>query len=172
MTQRIQVVAFDGALLCRGFWLYVWQIKTPQNGQLFYIGRTGDSSSQNAQSPFNRMSQHLGFNKRNNVLRRRLKTLGIEPSNCSFRLVAYGPIMKEASTREGHRSSRDRVAAMEKALADVLVAAGNTVLNPVSCHKRLDEDAFAIVCSAFGEYFPELQNHILTGSKGGPGAMA
>ena len=37
------------------------------------MGRTGDSSSSNAQSPFNRMDQHLGFNKRSNVLRRRLK---------------------------------------------------------------------------------------------------
>ena len=62
MTVSTQLIRFEGALLQRGFWLYVWEIK-PFDGSVFcYVGRTGDSSSHNAQSPFNRMSQHLGFN--------------------------------------------------------------------------------------------------------------
>ena len=42
----------------RGFWLYVWVIDGAGD-TLHYVGRTGDSSSSNAQSPFNRMGQHL-----------------------------------------------------------------------------------------------------------------
>src|SRR2546423_1210007 len=96
-------LSFDGRLLRRGFWLYVWEIITPEKARLYYVGRTGDSSSSNAQSPFNRMGQHLGFNIRSNVLRRRLADRGVAPEECDFRLVAYGPIMSEATTDEEHR---------------------------------------------------------------------
>jgi hypothetical protein len=71
--------AFSGQLLQRGFWLYVWEIQPRDGATIYYVGRTGDSSSQNAQSPFNRMGQHLGFNVKSNILRRRLKNAGIAP---------------------------------------------------------------------------------------------
>src|SRR5208283_3705997 len=72
MTAQAHELTFDGGLLERGFWLYVWEITTPQDTHLYYVGRTGDSSSIKAQSPFNRMGQHLGFNKHANPLRRHL----------------------------------------------------------------------------------------------------
>jgi len=157
MTDCVQIVNFDGALLKRGFWLYIWEI-TPLNGErLHYVGRTGDSSSQNAQSPFNRMSQHLGSNKRGNVLRRRLKALGIDSEKCTFQLVAYGPILEEASSQDRHRTCRDHVAALEKALAEAILAAGYNVMNPVSCRTQLDDKAFALVRAAFEEHFTELK---------------
>jgi hypothetical protein len=53
-------VYFEGGFLKRGFWLYVWEVTTPRRGRYYYVGRTGDSSSLKAQSPFIRMGQHLG----------------------------------------------------------------------------------------------------------------
>ncbi len=44
-------MTFDGALLERGFWLYVWRI-IEGTRTVLYVGRTGDSSSPNASSPF------------------------------------------------------------------------------------------------------------------------
>ena len=148
--------AFGGAILERGFWLYVWDIATQGNDHLYYIGRTGDSSSNNAQSPFNRMAQHLGINKNSNVLRRRLEKLGIEANKCAFRLVAYGPILEEAKTLEQHRNRRDRIAAVEKALADTMTEAGYKVINLVHGCTQLDIEAFAKVRVAFAKHFEKL----------------
>lgn len=39
-------VTLDGAMLRRGFWLYVWEITTPNGDKVLYVGRTGDSSSE------------------------------------------------------------------------------------------------------------------------------
>jgi hypothetical protein len=56
----LQQLSIPGALLERGFWLYVWEVLTEDGNTVLYVGRTGDSSSAHAQSPFNRLSQHLG----------------------------------------------------------------------------------------------------------------
>lgn len=64
MSASTQIVAFDGAFLRRGFWLYVWEVVAPDGAEYLYVGRTGDSSSPYAQSPFVRMGQHLGFRAR------------------------------------------------------------------------------------------------------------
>lgn len=47
-------------------------------------GRTGDNSSPNAQSPFNRMGQHLGFAKNSSALRTHLGKHGYEPEDCRY----------------------------------------------------------------------------------------
>ena len=153
-------VTFGGRVLQRGFWLYVWEISV-RNSVFLYVGRTGDSSSPNAQSPFNRMSQHLSFNERSNVLRRRLRALSVDPERCAFRLVAHGPILKEASASEDHRRPRDITAALEKALAVALSEAGYNVINTVHCRTPLDDKLFANVRSAFADEFPKLsKEHI------------
>ncbi len=54
---KTHYMKFDGALLERGFWLYVWEI-TGDSSHHVYVGRTGDSSSPHAQSPFKRIGQH------------------------------------------------------------------------------------------------------------------
>jgi len=145
---------FDGELLKRGFWLYVWEITTPEKTNVYYIGRTGDSSSSHAQSPFNRMGQHLGFNKHNNILRRHLENRAITVEKCKFHLVAYGPILKEGTTQDEHIRARDVTAALEKKLADTLSESGYQILNPVNCRKKLDLNLWAKVREAFAVNFP------------------
>ncbi len=151
-----QTIAFDGRFLQRGFWLYVWEVSVPGGRKLCYVGRTGDSSSANAQSPFNRMGQHLSFNEKHNVLRKRLVGIGVEPESCTFRLVSVGPLYPEASSMEGHRPLRDTVAAFEQALACSLSESGYEVINPVHCRKPLNEMAFAMVLAEFAKQLPLL----------------
>lgn len=154
LSTDLYEVRFEGGILQRGFWLYVWEITPPEGRTLFYVGRTGDSSSTNAQSPFNRMGQHLGFAKNSNMLRKHLRENKADPELCSFRLVAVGPVEKES--REDHIARRDVVAAMEKALADVMEAAGCKLMNKVNCRKPLDEVRFSEVRDAFARAFPAL----------------
>ena len=47
MTVSTHTLTLPGAMIERGFWLYVWRIKSPV-GKLLYVGRTGDNSSPNA----------------------------------------------------------------------------------------------------------------------------
>lgn len=155
---------FDGGILQRGFWLYVWEITPPIGEPIYYIGRTGDSSSPFAQSPFNRMGQHLGFNEKSNVLRKHLKAQGIHPEECRFLLVSHGPILEEAGHPTEHLARRDHVAALEKALAETLKSAGYAVVNTVHCRQRLDEDAFFRVKSAFAGVFPEISELFVSNS--------
>lgn len=147
---------FKGKILQRGFWLYIWEIITQEQKNLYYVGRTGDSSSINAQSPFNRMGQHLGFNDKSNVLRRHLKGRGIDPAKCTFRLVAHGPIFEEATTKELHQKSRDILAALEMALAEAMAEAGYNVMNSVNCRKKLNIEQFNQIRNAFAAEFPKL----------------
>jgi hypothetical protein len=157
MTANTHELTFDGRLLERGFWLYVWEIKTPRDTYLHYVGRTGDSSSTNAQSPFNRMGQHLGFNDHANPLRRYLRVEGLDPNKCLFRLVTYGPVLAEAATLEEHRQRWDQMGAMEKALAVAMEKAGYRVLNVVNCRANLDAELFANVHGAFACCFKKLK---------------
>jgi hypothetical protein len=154
----IHEVRFEGGVLQRGFWLYVWEVTPADKAPLYYVGRTGDSSSTNAQSPFNRMGQHLGFAKNSNMLRRHLIQHGAVPESCAFRLIALGPIEQEARTpgRREHDQQRDLVAAMEKALAELLASSGLKVMNRVVSRKPLDESRFAQVRTAFEKAFPQL----------------
>lgn len=138
------------------FWLYVWEVTAPDGQQLLYVGRTGDSSSPNAQSPFVRMGQHLGFLENSNMLRSHLEKHDVVPEECTFREVAYGPVMTEAADMEGHKHRRDIMAAMEKQLADDLAASGYVVMNVVRCRKPLDPERYAQVRDAFASEFPAL----------------
>ena len=87
------------------------------------------------------MGQHLGFAKNSNMLRRHLMQHGVVPESCAFRLIALGPIEQEARTpgRREHDQRRDLVAAMEKALAELLASSGLKVMNRVVSRKPLDE---------------------------------
>jgi hypothetical protein len=70
--------------------------------------------------------------------------------------VAYGPILKEAKTLEQHRLRSDRIAAIEKALADAMTEVGYTVINQVHCRTQLDDEAFGAVRIAFATHFAKL----------------
>jgi hypothetical protein len=144
-------------MLARGFWLYVWEVTAEDGCTVLYVGRTGDSSSTNAQSPFNRLSQHLGTNKHANALRRQLLKASIDPNACrSFEMVAYGPIFPEAASKAEHEPSRNLIAAMEKALRDALHTAGYKVLNNVNCRQELHDRHWQKVLAAFSERFTQL----------------
>lgn len=156
MTAGTYEVALQGQMLERGFWLYIWEVTTSAGETLLYVGRTGDSSSANAQSPFNRMGQHLGSAKNSSMLRNHLSKGGIDPSDCTFHLVAHGPILDEASEMHTHAERRDIVGALENRLADDLRAAGYDVMNQVNCLKPLDDVLYTEVRSAFAARFPAL----------------
>lgn len=65
---------FDGQIIQRGFWLYVWRV-TSGTTIVFYVGQTGDSSSIFASSPFVRVGRHLDLrpNTKSNSLARHLE---------------------------------------------------------------------------------------------------
>ena len=148
------------AMIHRGFWLYVWRIKSPK-GELLYVGRTGDSSSPNASAPFARMGQHLGTNKNQNTVRRLLEELGVPPEKCtSIDLIAHGPLFPEACNWDDHKKPRDDVAALEKKLADTLECRGYKLLNKVSSRQVVDLGLWAEVREAFAAHFPKLRQSL------------
>lgn len=152
----MQTLAFDGELLRRGFWLYVWEI-TPKNAaSLYYVGRTGDNPSPKAQSPFVRMGQHFGKNKNANALRKHLEAREIDPARCGLRLFAHGPIFDEVSDYDEHKKRRDVAAALEKALEESLRVVGYDVLNVVNSNMKLDKSLFKKMIRAFNEHLPKL----------------
>lgn len=166
---ELHEVVFQGEILRRGFWLYVWELMPRDGRSLYYIGRTGDSSSTNAQSPFNRMAQHLGFASNSCMLRRHLGMHGVRPEECSFRLVALGPLEAEstATTRDEHDQRRNLIAAMEKALADTFAACGCLVMNRVGCRMPLDARRFKQVRHEFARAFPHLPLAVTAAGSGG-----
>ncbi|MBN2562787.1 MAG: hypothetical protein JXQ75_17830 [Phycisphaerae bacterium] len=148
-------MSFSGRLLARGFWLYVWRIQSPR-GLVLYVGRTGDSASPYASSPFNRIGQHLDFRPkaRGNALARQLKAAGIDPLECQFDMVAIGPIFAEQQSMEAHRPYRDKMAALEQALAELLRQRGYAVLGQHACHKPLDERLWSQIGITLEHDFP------------------
>ena len=97
MSRLVHSIArFDGRILQRGFWLYVWII-THEEQEFLYVGRTGDSSSQFASSPFSRIGQHLDLrsNAKGNSLLRNIRRENLDPMACTFELFAVGPLFEE-----------------------------------------------------------------------------
>ena len=153
-THRLRL---PGSLLERGFWLYVCAINSPQ-GELLYVGRTGDSSSTRAQSPFNRFGRHLGDNSANNQVRTHLAKRGLAPEACAaFDLIAHGPFFAPSPNDRGtHRERRDVLAGLERGLAEGLREAGYTVLNEVRNRHAPDPALWFQVRAAFAQHFPRL----------------
>lgn len=120
----------EGELLKRGFWIYVWQITSKDGKKVYYVGRTGDSSSCNAASPFSRLSAHLDIrrNARGNSMYRRLMEADISPVSARFKLCAYGPIFNEQANWDDHVKYRDQAAEIEYAVVKWLNSKGATVI--------------------------------------------
>ncbi len=156
---KLHRLSFSPDLLRRGFWLYVWIISLRTGPNVYYVGRTGDSSSLKAQSPFSRVSGHLGPNKDTSALRRHLARHGIQFDACDqLELVAVGPLFAETAVESEHRDRRDRTAALERDLCNGLKKAGYHVLNEVSSRMESDPEAWAAVRAAFADRFPNLRS--------------
>ena len=97
-------IPFDGRVLNRGFWVYVVDVHSP-SGRYVYVGRTGDSSSANAASPFSRIGQHLDFRKKakGNALARNLRSVGVDPRAYRLEMIAVGPLFPEQKNFDDHR---------------------------------------------------------------------
>lgn len=161
MAAGLHTLTVPGPMLQRGFWLYVWRVKTPK-GEFLYVGRTGDSSSPHATPPYQRMGQHLGHQKMQNMLRQNLEKKNIEPERClSFELIAYGPMFPEAKDMAAHRIPRDIMSGLERALAEALKDGGYEVLNTVKSKKALDPERWRRVRKAFAAHFPRLDRTTL-----------
>jgi hypothetical protein len=150
-------MSFEGGVLERGFWLYVWDIRGP-SFRCLYVGRTGDSSSANAQSPFARIGQHLNPKPtaKGNALGRQLRESGINTLNCTFEMVAIGPMFPEQETMAKHAAIRDQVAALERALADFLRQRGYDVRGSHPRAVAPDENLIAQVRAIVESKFPPL----------------
>jgi hypothetical protein len=146
---------FSGKLLKRGFWLYIWDIKQDRRRHL-YVGRTRDTSSPHASSPFRRIGQHLDtrLNAKGNALGRQLKSAGINPETCVFEMTAIGPIFDEQETMPNHIPFRDETAALERALADELKRRGYEVLGTHPKAKEPNPKLLSQVIEGLQSWFP------------------
>ena len=137
-------ISFPGAVLERGFWLYVVEVRGPEASHL-YVGRTGDSSSPHAGSPFSRIGQHLDVraNAKGNALGRNLRAAGVDPGACVLQMIAIGPLFPEQADFEAHRPVRDLVGALEAGLAQALRKKGHTVLGKHPPKGSVDEGQLA-----------------------------
>jgi hypothetical protein len=148
--------SFSGALLQRGFWLYAWRISSG-NRRFFYVGRTGDSSSQFASSPFSRLGQHLDIrpSAKANTLLRHVRAQDFDPIKCQFELLAFGPLFPEQETLELHRQYRDQIAPLESALAGLLRSRGFQVVGIHGSLHSPDPSLLAEVTRVFSLEFTE-----------------
>lgn len=156
---KTHLVDLPPQVLQRGFWLYVWRV-TIGRKRLLYVGRTGDNSSANATSPYQRMGQHLGAIRTQNALRQHLKKLGHEPGDCKkLEFICYGPIHPEVMKGDmaAHLPLRNAVGALEKQLALALAAGKYKVMNKVSWRHDYDPKAWRKVVKAFEPHFPNLR---------------
>lgn len=143
MSFQCYHLGFDGKILERGFWIYLWKITHGKEISI-YVGRTGDSSSLNAGSPFTRMSNHLDSNPKakGNSLWRLLNKNNVDPRNCHFEMLALGPLFPEQNDMTKHRKHRDTLAAIEQKLAKHCRINGFVVLGIHFTKKTLDNALF------------------------------
>ncbi|WP_059752633.1 hypothetical protein [Thiobacillus denitrificans] len=149
--------SFPGAILERGFWLYAWRISCGEQ-KFFYVGRTGDSSSQYAASPFSRLGQHLDTraNAKANTLLRHVRAQELDPLKCEFELLAFGPLFPEQATLALHRKFRDQIAPLETSLAQMLRSRGLHVIGKHGASGEPDPILQAEVKRVFEAEFNEL----------------
>src|SRR3546814_87577 len=151
---KVHRISFEGGLLERGFWLYAWLLKCGAD-QAVYVGRTGDSSSQFAASPFSRLGQHLDVrpSATANMLLRQVQKLGWDPLTCQYELVAFGPIFPEQADLTQHRSKRDIIAPLETELALLFKSEGFNVVVSHGKQRPADQELLEQVKRAFHKVF-------------------
>lgn len=134
----MKALNFNGDILVRGFWIYIWEIVS-NSEKYYYVGRTGDNSSSNAGSPISRMSLHfdLRSSATANQVIRKLQDKQIVPQQCSYFLYTYGPFYPETKKDwNEHTILRNEIALIEAQVAEYLKENGKTVLGN---HPKLGE---------------------------------
>jgi len=121
-----------------------------------YVGRTGDSSSPYAASPFSRIGRHLDVrpNAKSNAMTRQIQRTGLDPTPCRFEMVALGPLFPEQRSMRSHRPIRDKVAALERGIAGFLRRRRYSVLGTHGRSLSLDAGLFARVRALVEREFP------------------
>jgi hypothetical protein len=134
-------LSFSGSILRRGFWIYIWEITAPDGVKYHYVGRTGDSSSINAASPFVRIGRHLDSKETAtaNSLHKWITNAAIDPKTCNFAFHAVGPLFPEQAKREDHVRYRDVLGQIEVELAARLHA---TIIGRHQKPSAFDTDLF------------------------------
>ena len=121
LSRSEHAVQFDGSLLCEGFWIYVIRIEHNKKCY-YYVGRTGDSSSPSAGSPFSRLASHFSHkkNNRSSYLKAHFLKHKINLEASRYTLWAYGPIFKKATDWKMHKLRRNTTALIEAELAEYM----------------------------------------------------
>lgn len=157
MGDALYTAVIPPEMLKRGFWLYVWIITLTGDRTVHYVGRTANSSSPHAQSPFGRISGHLGSNQNSSALQRNLTKHAIEFNQCiRLEVVAHGPLHDEVNNMGAHTPLRDKMHALERDLCNAMKGAEYEVLNQVVCKTPTDEAACGTVRNAFAKRFERL----------------
>jgi hypothetical protein len=147
----------DGKLLHRGFWVYVVEI-TSASGKHYYVGRTGDSSSPFASSLFARLAAHLDQkpSAKGNSLSKRVREKELDCSECEYHVFGFGPLFDEQASMEQHRPFRDKMAALESHLAELLRSRDYPVIGKHAPAKEVDAVLLGRVMPIFDQHFPSL----------------
>ena len=150
MSLHLYSVSIAGQMLQRGFWLYIWRIRS-RSRVFYYVGRTGDNSSINASSPISRLGQHLSFQSyaSANMLIRHMRSNRINPYTCKLEMIALGPIFPEQKTMKQHVHYRDIIGHIESALAIHLRKRGLLVLGKHPRTGDVDRDLLSSIVSKF-----------------------
>ena len=146
---------FDGRLLRRGFWLYVIEIES-RVGTHLYVGRTGDTSSPFASSLFARLAAHLDQrpSAKGNSLSKQVRAQQLDCSDCSYRVVGVGPLYEEQTNMERHKPPRDKMAALESHIAELLKARGYSVIGTHPRAGIVDTTLLGKVLPIIDQQFP------------------
>ncbi len=92
------------------------------------------------------------------MIRQHLEKRHILPEDCgSFVLISHGPLFPEAQDMPEHKRRRDKVAALERKLAETLECVGYDVLNKVRSRHQHDDSLWPTIRSAFADHFPMLK---------------
>lgn len=136
---KLHKISIDGALLERGFWLYVWRVKHNEQ-TLLYVGHTANGSS-HASSPCSRLAELLDV-RPSARLNAYIRAAGFDPVNSAYELLAIGPLFPEQTTIQAHRKFRDIIIPLECALVLHLSSCGHRVIGKYPKAKPYDTVLF------------------------------
>ena len=73
-------------------------------------------------------------------MRRQLNDAKIDPTQCQFKMIAVGPLFEEQASMELHKGVRDKVAFIEKAVAEHIRNEGHQVIGKHQSPKHQQPD--------------------------------